>query len=274
MDNFKIIESMKEDIAKYSFNVAEAILILVIGFYIAKKIKKLTKRFLQKTSVDVSLVGFISQLVYVILILFIGIAALDKTGVKTTSFVAALGAAGFAIGLALQGSLSNFASGVLILVFKPFRIHDYIEGAGVQGKVAEIQIFNTILNTVDNKTIIIPNSKLTGDNIINYTLQDKRRIDFIFGISYDSDIQTAKYVIEKIFAEEEAILEEPKPIIGIQNFADNAIEIAARPWVKTEDYWNIYYHLMERIKYEFDKNKIEIPYPQRVVYHKQVKEDE
>lgn len=273
MKNFEILKKFEETILDYGINILFAIFIIVIGFYIGKKLKKLTRKVLNKASVDVSLIGFISQLVYVLIIMFAGLAALEKAGMKTTSFVAALGAAGFAVGLALQGSLANFASGVLILVFKPFRVHDYIEGAGTSGTVNEIQIFSTILKTPDNKTIIVPNSKLTGDNIINYTLQDKRRIDFLFGISYDSDIKEAKFIIEKLFNDEQLILDDPKPIIGVENLGDSVINIAARPWVKTEDYWKVYYDLMEKVKYEFDNNNIEFSYPQRVIYHKKISKE-
>ncbi|SHH30078.1 mechanosensitive ion channel family protein [Tepidibacter thalassicus] len=277
MKTLKIFQDIQVDfikyVADYGFNILGSIFIIVIGFYISKKVKNLTKKFLQKSNIDVSLVAFISQLVYVLCLVFVGVSALNKLGMSTTSFVAVLGASGFAIGLAFQDSLSNFASGILILIFKPFRTNDYIQGAGTEGTVVEMQIFNTILKTPDNKTIIVPNSKLTSDNIINFTFQDKRRIDFVFGISYDSDIRTAKNIIEKVFNEEERVLKDPKPVIGVYEFADSCVNIAARPWVKTEDYWDVYYSLMEKIKYDFDKNGIEIPYPQRVVYHKQIKEE-
>ncbi|SHK17304.1 mechanosensitive ion channel family protein [Tepidibacter formicigenes] len=277
MKTLKILEDIQVDItryvANYGFNILGFILIIIIGIYASKKIKKVTIKFLKKSNIDVSLVSFISQIVYVLCLVFVGVSALNKLGMSTTSFIAVLGASGFAIGLAFQDSLSNFASGILILIFNPFRTNDYIQGAGTEGTVVEIQIFNTILKTPDNKTIIVPNSKLTAENIINFTFQDKRRIDFIFGISYDSDIKTAKNIIEKVFNEEEKVLKDPQPIIGVHELADSCVNIAARPWVKTEDYWEVYYKLMEKIKYEFDKNGIEIPYPQRVVYHKQVKED-
>ncbi|CAH2215302.1 mechanosensitive ion channel family protein [Tepidibacter aestuarii] len=265
-----ILQDAQVDIAKYGMNILGSILIVVIGMFFSKKVKNITKRFLTKSNVDKSLISFVSQLVYVLCVVFVSVSALNNLGMSTTSFVAVLGASGFAVGLAFQGTLSNFASGILILIFKPFRTGDYIQGASTEGSVEEIQIFNTILKTPDNKTIIVPNSKLTSDNITNFTLQDRRRIDFIFGISYDSDIRTAKNIIKKVFDEDDKVLKDPEPIIGVQELADSSINIAARPWVKTSDYWDEYYYLMEKIKYEFDKHGIEIPYPQSVVYHKQL----
>ncbi len=271
METFKVLQDIQVDIAKYGMNILGSILIVVIGMFFSKKVKSITQRFLKKSSVDKSLISFVSQLVYVLCIVFVSVSALNNLGMSTTSFVAVIGASGFAVALAFQSTLSNFASGILILIFKPFRTGDYIQGASTEGSVEEIQIFNTILKTPDNKTIIVPNAKLTSDNITNFTLQDRRRIDFIFGISYDSDIRTAKNIIKKVFDENDKILKEIQPIIGVQELADSSINIAARPWVKTSDYWDAYYELMEKIKYEFDKNGIEIPYPQSVVYHKQLK---
>ncbi|WP_099192416.1 mechanosensitive ion channel family protein [Tepidibacter mesophilus] len=271
IETLKVLKDVQVNIAEYSMNILGSILIIIAGMFVSKKIKRITQRFLKKSNVDKSLISFVSQLVYVLCIVFVSVSALNNLGMSTTSFVAVIGASGFAVALAFQGTLSNFASGILILIFKPFRTGDYIQGASTEGSVEEIQMFNTILKTPDNKTIIVPNAKLTSDNIINFTLQDRRRIDFIFGISYDSDIRTAKNIIQKVFNEEDKILKEPQPIIGVQALADSSINIAARPWVKTSDYWDVYYILMEKIKYEFDKNGIEIPYPQSVVYHKQLK---
>lgn len=270
IETFEILKGIQVDVAKYGMNILGSIFIVVFGMFFSKKIKNITNRFLKKSNIDKSLISFVSQLVYVLCIVFVSVSALNNLGMSTTSFVAVLGASGFAVGLAFQGTLSNFASGILILIFKPFRTGDYIQGASTEGSVEEIQIFNTILKTPDNKTIIVPNAKLTSDNITNFTLQDKRRIDFIFGISYDSDIRTAKNIIKKVFDEDKKILKDIEPIIGVHELADSSINIAARPWVKTADYWDEYYYLMEKIKYEFDKNGIEIPYPQSVVYHKQL----
>ncbi|MCT4509922.1 MAG: mechanosensitive ion channel [Tepidibacter sp.] len=270
IETFEILKGIQVDVAKYGMNILGSIFIVVFGMFFSKKIKNITNRFLKKSNIDKSLISFVSQLVYVLCIVFVSVSALNNLGMSTTSFVAVLGASGFAVGLAFQGTLSNFASGILILIFKPFRTGDYIQGASTEGSVEEIQIFNTILKTPDNKTIIVPNAKLTSDNITNFTLQGKRRIDFIFGISYDSDIRTAKNIIKKVFDEDKKILKDIEPIIGVHELADSSINIAARPWVKTADYWDEYYYLMEKIKYEFDKNGIEIPYPQSVVYHKQL----
>ncbi|KXZ40780.1 small conductance mechanosensitive channel [Alkalithermobacter thermoalcaliphilus JW-YL-7 = DSM 7308] len=261
-----IIQEINKYIVVYGMDILTSIAVLVVGIYLSRKLRKITRKFLEKAGIDLSLVGFISQLVYILGIVFVGVTVLNKLGMPTTSFVTVLGAAGFAVGLALQGSLSNFASGVLILVFKPFRVKDVIQTSDILGAVEEIQIFNTILRTFDNKTIIIPNSKLTSDKIINYTLQDKRRIDFEFGVSYDSDIVKVKNVIREIFDKDERILKDPMPIIGVLEFADSCIKIVARPWVITENYWPVYFDVMEKVKYEFDKNDIVIPYPQRVIH--------
>jgi small conductance mechanosensitive channel len=187
-------------------------------------------------------------------------------GVETTSFVAALGAAGFAVGLALQGSLGNFAAGILLLTFRPFRVGHFIEGAGTAGTVEEVHIFNTRLRTPDNKSIVIPNSQLTGSTITNFTAKTERRVDLTFGVSYSDDIDKVKAVIREVMAEDERILAEPAPVVGLMSLGESSVDFVVRPWVKSENYWPVLFDLNERMKKRFDAEGISIPFPQRDVH--------
>jgi small conductance mechanosensitive channel len=209
---------------------------------------------------------------YIALLVFVVLAALGQLGIQTTSFIAVIGAAGLAIGLALQGSLSNFAAGFLMIIFRPFKVGDYIEGAGVAGTVEVIQIFTTQLKTPDNKTVIIPNAALTAGNITNYSAKGTRRVDLVFGIGYGDDIDHAKNVIMDVLAKEERILKDPATTIGVVELADSSVNFAVRPWVKADDYWNVYFNLTENIKKSFDSEGISIPFPQRDVHMYEHKE--
>jgi small conductance mechanosensitive channel len=224
------------------------------------------KRLLERGNVDPTLVSFASALVYAGLMAFIIIAAIGKLGVATASFVAVLGAAGLAVGLALQGSLSNFAAGVLLIIFKPFKIGDFIEAGGTMGGVEEIGIFTTEMKTPDNKKVIVPNSKITGDNIVNYNVKGTRRIDIVAGVSYSSDLDKVRKVLEEILSEEERFLQDPAATIGVLELADSSVNFAFRPWVKAEDYWDVFFATQEKIKKRFDAEGIEIPFPQRDVH--------
>jgi small conductance mechanosensitive channel len=186
--------------------------------------------------------------------------------VQTTSFVAALGAAGFAVGLALQGSLGNFAAGILLLAFRPFRVGHFIEGAGTAGTVEEVHIFNTILRTPDNKSIVIPNSQLTSGTITNFTAKTERRVDLTFGVSYSDDIDKVKAVIREVMAEDDRILPEPAPVVGLMSLGESSVDFVVRPWVKSENYWPVLFDLNERMKKRFDAEGISIPFPQRDVH--------
>jgi small conductance mechanosensitive channel len=216
--------------------------------------------------VDETLVSFIVNLTYIVLMTFIIIAALGQLGVQTASFVAVLGAAGLAVGLALQGSLANFAAGVLMIIFKPFKVGDFIEAGGTSGVVEEIGIFTTELKSPDNKKVIIPNAKVTGDNIVNYTAKDKRRVDIIAGVSYEDDLDKVRKVLEEIITDDERILEDPSPTIGVLELADSSVNFVVRPWVKTADYWDVFFSTQEKIKKRFDAEGITIPFPQRDVH--------
>jgi len=197
---------------------------------------------------------------------FIIIAALGKLGIQTASFVAILGAAGLAIGFALQGSLSNFASGVLLTIFRPFKAGDYVEAGGSAGIIEEISIFNTILKTPDNRKVIIPNSKVTGDNITNYSAKDVRRVELKFGIGYSDDIKKAKEVIEKVLKADTRVLNDPAYTVAVLELGDSSVNFAVRPWVKTSDYWPVLFDITENIKLSFDNNGISIPFPQTDVH--------
>jgi small conductance mechanosensitive channel len=247
-------------------NIAYAIIILAIGFWGAKMIARLAKGLMERRDADQALTGFVGDLVNALVVTFAVIAALNKVGIQTTSLVAIVGAAGLAIGLALKDSLGNFAAGVMILIFKQFKAGDFIEAAGVLGVVETLNVFSTQLKTGDNKTIYIPNGKLIGDNITNYSTKPTRRIDMVVGVSYDADLSHVKKVLEDILAKESRILEDPAPTIGVLELADNSVNFAFRPWVNAADYWGVHFDLHAAVKTRFDEEDIGIPYPQRDVH--------
>jgi small conductance mechanosensitive channel len=219
-----------------------------------------------KRNVDQTIVSFVGSLSYYVLLVFFVIAALSQLGVQTTSFVAIVGAAGLAIGLALQGSLANFAAGFLMVIFRPFKVGDYIEGGGTAGTVEKIQIFTTQLKTPDNKTVIVPNAQMTSGNIINWSTTGTRRVDMVFGIGYDDDIDKAKTIMQDIIDADTRILKEPASVIALSELADSSVNFVVRPWVKASDYWSVYFDLTEKIKKRFDAEGISIPFPQRDVH--------
>ncbi|HPI98319.1 MAG TPA: mechanosensitive ion channel [Synergistales bacterium] len=262
----QIVVKVQEWIALYGLKAIAALVILVFGRLVAKALRATIKRVLQKGKVDDTLVLFTSSVSYVAIMAFVIIAALGQLGIQTTSFVAILGAAGLAVGLALQGSLANFAAGVLMIIFKPFKVGDYIEGGGVSGSVEEIGIFTTELKSPDNRKIIVPNAKMTSDNIVNYSAKDTRRVDIVAGVSYGDDIDKVKRVLEGILASDERVLKDPAPTIGILELADSSINFAVRPWVRTSDYWDVFFATQESIKKRFDAEGISIPFPQQDIH--------
>lgn len=243
-----------------------AVVILVIGRWIAKAITRLARRALHRYEVDVTLERFVCSLVYAVLLTIVVIAAINQLGIQTTSLVAILGAAGLAVGLALQGSLSNFAAGVLIVLFRPYKAGDLIEAGGESGVVQEVQIFTTILNTPDNKRVVIPNSQIMAGSITNYTANELRRVDLTAGVGYGDDLDKVRAVLEDIVSRNERVLKDPPPKIAVVEMADSSVNFVVRPWVKTEDYWNVYFDLTEAIKKRFDEEGISIPFPQRDVH--------
>jgi small conductance mechanosensitive channel len=250
----------------YGLKIIGAIIILILGRIAAGIGRSLCRRVLEKTKTDTAIVSFVGSLVYVIILVFAVLAALAKFGIQTASFVAIMGAAGFAIGFALQGSLANFAAGVLILVLRPIRVGDYIEAAGVAGTVRDIELFTTVLSTPDNIKIIVPNGKIFGDVIKNVSGYDTRRVDLVIGISYGSSIQKAYEVLKKMLDEDERILSDPPPQIAVSELADSSVNLVVRPWVKSGDYWGTKFDLTQKIKEAFDENGIEIPFPQMLVH--------
>jgi small conductance mechanosensitive channel len=254
----------------YGLKVIGAILILIIGRIIAGQIRKGMRKLGEARGWDPSLTGFLSSLVYFFVMAFVIIAVLGSFGVQTASIVAVLGAASFAVGLALQGSLANFAAGFLMVIFRPINVGDYIEGAGVAGTVEEIQIFTTTLVTPDNKTVIIPNANMTSDNIVNWSAKGIRRVDMVFGIGYDDDIDKARQIMEDVLAKDERILKDKPTQIAVVELADSSVNFVVRPWANVSDYWGVYLDAMENIKKAFDDQGISIPYPQQDVHLHQV----
>ncbi len=247
-------------------NIAYAIIILAIGLWGAKTVARLIIGLMERRDADLALTGFIGNLVNAAVVTFAVIAALSELGIQTTSLVAVVAAAGLAIGLALRDSLGNFAAGVMILIFKQFKAGDVIEAAGVIGVVETLNVFSTRLRSGDNKTIYVPNGKVIGDNIINYSTKPTRRIDLVIGVSYDADLSHVKKVFEDILGKESRILEDPAPTIGVLELADNSVNFAVRPWVNAADYWSVHFDLHAAIKTRFDEEGIGIPYPQRDVH--------
>ena len=258
----QIMDQLPSLIITYGTQLVMAIVIFLIGKWVAKAVVK----GMNKKDVDRTISSFIGNLIYCGLFAFVIIAALGQLGIQTASFVAIIGAAGLAVGFALQGSLSNFASGVLLILFRPIRSGDFVEAAGEAAVVDQIGIFSTTMKTGDNKVIIVPNSNIMGGNITNYSLEATRRIDLVIGIGYDADIRKAKEVLEDIINKEERVLKEPGTIIGVAELADSSVNFVVRPWVNSGDYWPTKFALLETIKIRFDAENISIPFPQMDIH--------
>ena len=261
-----ILNTIGTYITTYGLSVLAAVLIFYIGKWVAGIAADFVAKMMKKAKIEDTLCAFVRTIVHIGLIVFVAIAALGKLGVQTTSFVAIIGAAGLAVGLALQGSLANFAAGVLLILFKPFKAGDLIEAGGALGVVQEIHIFNTIINTPDNKRVIIPNAKVTGDNIVNFSAVDNRRVDLVFGISYEDNIKTAKEVLENILKNDTRVLTDPAPTVAVKELGDSSVNLACRPWVVPADYWGVYFDTLENGKIELEKAGITIPFPQTDVH--------
>ena len=266
LDFTQYIDQAPALIINYGSMVVIALLIFVIGKMLARAISNGVVRAMTKRDVDVTITRFVGSLIYGLLFAFVVVAALSQLGIETTSFIALLGAAGLAVGLALQGSLSNFAAGVLLVLFRPLRAGDFVEAGGVSGVVEEVSIFTTILKTGDNKTIIIPNSAVMSGTITNYSLEANRRVDIVVGISYDADIGAARSIIRGLMEADKRILKDPAAGISVADLADSSVNLAIRPWVKSADYWPVRGDLLEAIKHHFDEAGIGIPYPQMDVH--------
>ena len=263
----------EEYLIPFGLNLLMAVLVFYIGRMVARIIVKAVDKLMTKSEMDESLRKFVTDLAYAMLMVVVVIAALDRLGVKTTAAVAVLGAAGLAIGLALQGSLGNFASGVMIILFKPYKVGDVISVAGHTGGVDAIKVFVTILVTPDNRQIAIPNGQITGGSIVNLTARGTRRIDLVAGIGYDDDIKLAKQTLEEILAADDRILKDPAPQVAVSELADSSVNFVVRPWVNSADYWDVMFDVTEAIKLTFDEKGISIPFPQRDVHMHEVKQN-
>lgn len=271
MENLEgLLKQAPDLIVTYGLKTLFAIIIFFVGKYFAGVAQKLVRKLLNSRKVDPTVVSFVANLVWAVVFVFAVIATLGQMGVQTASLVAVIGAAGLAIGLALQGSLSNFASGVLMVLFRPCRVGDYIEAAGIAGTVDEITIFSTKLRTPDNKIIVAPNSSIMNGTITNYSAMDSRRIDLVIGVSYSADIALTKKVLTDILDNNQYVLKDPAYTVGLSELASSSINFVVRPWVKTSDYWTARFQLLEQIKIALDAADIGIPFPQMDIHVKEL----
>jgi small conductance mechanosensitive channel len=260
------LEILKTTGLEFGINLVTAILIFYIGRLMVRVLTRGMRKVMEAQQVDKTLVSFASNLISMVLLTFVIIAAVSQLGIQTASFIAVLGAAGLAVGLALQGSLSNFAAGVLIVFFRPYKVGDFVEAAGVAGSVMEVQILTTVLKTGDNKRVIVPNAQIMGSIITNYSANDTRRIDMVIGVSYDDDLDKVRSTLEEIIAAEDRVLDEPACTIAVSALADSSVNFVVRPWVATSEYWNVLFDLTETVKKRFDKEGITFPFPQQDVH--------
>lgn len=263
MDTSTLLETI---VIPWSIKIGLALVIFYLGRIVVSAVVKMARKFMKARGMDDILVSFLSSILRWVLLLFVVVAALSQLGIDTTSMVALLGAAGLAIGLSLQSSLSNFASGVMLIIFRPFGKGDFVEVAGTAGTVNAISIFTTTLTTPDNKEIIVPNGAVIGNNITNYSAKPTRRVDMVFGISYDDDVRKAKAVLEQIVAEDDRVLAEPAPVVAVGALADSSVNFLVRPWVNSADYWAVMWDTTEKVKLRFEQEGISIPYPQMDVH--------
>jgi small conductance mechanosensitive channel len=268
MDYQKYLDLSISYIETYSVKIIAALAILIIGLWVVKKIISATKKLMTKRGIDETLQKFLGDLLGWALKILVFTSAISQIGIETTSFIALIGAAGLAVGLALQGSLSNFAGGALIMIFKPFKVGDLIEAQGHKGSVKEIQIFVTKLNGAQNKLIIIPNGILSNGSIINYTEQGKLRVDLVFGVGYDEDIKKTKEVLMQVMLNNPLVLKDPEPSVNVLELADSSVNFAVRPWTTPDNYWKVHFQIIEEGKIALDNAGINIPYPHRVLINK------
>ena len=262
MDTTEMAEMIDLYVIPWGIKIVLALAIFYIGRMVVASIVKVVSNLLRKRDMDEILVSFLTSILRWVLLLFVVIAALSQLGINTNSLVALLGAAGLAIGLSLQSSLSNFASGVMLIVFRPFTKGDFVEAGGATGVVETISIFTTTMTTPDNKEVIVPNGAILSNNITNYSARPTRRVDMVFGISYDDDLRRAKQLLEEIISADDRVLAEPAPVIALGELADSSVNFLVRPWAKAEDYWGLLWDTTETVKLKFDEAGISIPYPQ------------
>jgi small conductance mechanosensitive channel len=256
------IELVTNYLSEYSLKIVAAVLIFIVGKWLTKKLTALSKQLMLKAKIDNTLVEFAESIIYFVLLLMVIFTALNTLGINTTSFLAVFGAASLAIGLALKDSLSNIGAAVIIILFRPFKVGEFIEAAGVSGTVIDINLFSTHIEAIDKSVAIVPNSSVIGGNIINFSRREMRRVDHVFGIGYNDDLRLAKEVMLEVIAADERVLAEPAPLVAVSALADSSVNFNFRVWVKTADYWDVYYDMLEKVKLAFDARGISIPYPQ------------
>lgn len=261
-----LISMLTENGTAFALDLVAALAIFFIGRWVAKFVHRLVVKAMERAKLDTILVRFVSNIAYVLLMVFVVLAAIAQVGVQTTSLIAVLGAAGLAVGLALQGSLANFAAGVLIIIFRPYKIGDFIDAGGVAGSVDEVQVFTTVLKTPDNKRVIVPNGQIMAGTITNYSAHPVRRVDLVASVGYDDDSDRVREVLTALVAADARVLADPAPTIQMNAHGESSVDWIVRPWVKTEDYWAVYWDLTEAIKRRFDEEGISIPFPQRDVH--------
>ncbi len=267
-------DKLVELVQSYGLPLIWAIVVFIVGRIVARIITRVVAKMMTKANIDETLVKFTKTVVYVALMIFVILASLGKLGIETTSFAAILAAAGLAIGLSLQGTLGNFASGFMLILFRPFKVGDFVEAGGVSGIVEEIQIFSTRMRSGDNKEITVPNGQIVGSTITNYSAKETRRVDLVVGVGYNDDLKKVRAVLEDILAKDERILKDPAPTIGVSELADSSVNFVVRPWVKSGDYWPVLFDTQETVKLRFDAEGISIPYPQQDLHIvKHVKEE-
>ncbi len=266
-----IISLISGYVTEYGLKVLGALVVLIVGLWVIKIIVKATAKAIDSKVDDPGLKGFIKSFLSILLKVLLVISVMTILEIEMTSFIAILGAAGLAVGMALSGTLQNFAGGVMVMIFKPFKVGDYIEAMGHSGSVKEIQIFNTILNTPDNRIIIVPNGKIYSESIVNFSKEATRRVDLTFGIGYDDDVEKAKQIIRDIANSYENVLSDPEPFIAIKELGDSSVNIVVRVWVNSANYWPTYFYMTETVFVAFKKSGINIPYPQMDVHLNQLK---
>ncbi|MDQ7043808.1 MAG: mechanosensitive ion channel [Sulfurimonas sp.] len=252
--------------SEYGLKIVAAILIFIIGKWAVNKITALTKKMMIKAKIDTTLVEFAESLIYFVLLLMVLLASLNALGINTTSFLAVFGAASLAVGLALQGSLANVGAAVLIIIFRPFKVGDYVEAGGATGTVEDVNLFSTIIAPLDNRTIIVPNATIISGNITNYSKKPQRRVDHVFGIGYEDDLKLAKNTLMEILENDPRVLSEPAPFVAVSELGDSSVNFTTRAWVESADYWDVYFSQIEKVKLTFDEKGISIPFPQMDVH--------
>ena len=260
-------------LSEYGLKVIAALLIFVIGKWAVNKITAFTKKMMKKAEIDTTLVEFAESLIYFVLLLMVVLASLNALGINTTSFLAVFGAASLAIGLALQGSLANVGAAVLIIIFRPFKVGDFVEAGGATGTVEDVNLFSTIIAPLDNRTIIVPNASIIGGNITNFSKKPQRRVDHIFGIGYEDDLKLAKETLMEILESDPRVLRDPAPFVAVSELADSSVNFTTRAWVETADYWDVYFEQIEKVKLTFDEKGISIPFPQMDLHMQEQKND-